>query len=186
MSTVTFTELISQSFYHDQEIDPEFVAKSDLATLQGAIELPRFRPLTAEDFKINLGIERFRCPEILFQPNMVGVDQAGLDEMTGVSLRRLPLKDDEVKNRMCDSIIILGGSSLLPGLDSRLEAGIRRIRPYLSPIKVVRSLDPILDAWRGAADYAASGQFSTQTFSIQDYYEKGESGLKQYQIKYTI
>ncbi|KAL0918074.1 hypothetical protein M5K25_010062 [Dendrobium thyrsiflorum] len=169
-----------------QEIDPEFVAKSDLAALQGTLEFTRLRPLTAEDFKINLGIERFRCPEILFQPSMVGVDQAGLDEMTGVSLRRLSTKDDAVKNRMCNSIIVLGGSSLFPGLDSRLEAGIRQIRPYLSPLKVVRSLDPVLDAWRGAAAYATSMQFSTQTFSIQDYYEKGESGLKQYQIKYSL
>ncbi|PKU68176.1 actin-related protein 5 isoform X2 [Dendrobium catenatum] len=169
-----------------QEIDPEFVAKSDLAALQGTLEFTRLRPLTAEDFKINLGIERFRCPEILFQPSMVGVDQAGLDEMTGVSLRRLSSKDDAVKNRMCNSIIVLGGSSLFPGLDSRLEAGIRQIRPYLSPLKVVRSLNPVLDAWRGAAAYATSMQFSTQTFSIQDYYEKGESGLKQYQIKYSL
>ncbi|XP_020577704.1 actin-related protein 5 [Phalaenopsis equestris] len=165
-----------------QEIDPEFIAKSDLATL----ELPRLRPLTAEDFKINLGVERFRCPEILFQPSMVGVDQAGLDEMTGVSLRRLSSKDEELKNRMCSSIVVLGGSSLFPGLESRLEAGIRKIRPYLSPLKVVRSLNPVLDAWRGAAAYAASVQFSTQTFSIQDYYEKGESGLKQHQIKYSL
>ncbi|XP_020695407.1 actin-related protein 5 isoform X1 [Dendrobium catenatum] len=169
-----------------QEIDPEFVAKSDLAALQGTLEFTRLRPLTAEDFKINLGIERFRCPEILFQPSMVGVDQAGLDEMTGVSLRRLSSKDDAVKNRMCNSIVVLGGSSLFPGLDSRLEAGIRQIRPYLSPLKVVRSLNPVLDAWRGAAAYATSMQFSTQTFSIQDYYEKGESGLKQYQIKYSL
>ncbi|KAI0509814.1 hypothetical protein KFK09_010411 [Dendrobium nobile] len=169
-----------------QEIDPEFVAKSDLAALQGTLEFTRLRPLTAEDFKINVGIERFRCPEILFRPSMVGVDQAGLDEMTGVSLRRLSSKDDAVKNRMCNSIIVLGGSSLFPGLDSRLEAGIRQIRPYLSPLKVVRSLNPVLDAWRGAAAYATSMQFSTQTFSIQDYYEKGESGLKQYQIKYSL
>ncbi|PKA65979.1 Actin-related protein 5 [Apostasia shenzhenica] len=170
-----------------QDIDPTFVAKSDMVPIQGITsELPWFRPRTIEDFQISIGIERFRCPEILFQPNMVGIDQAGLDEMAGVSLRRLTCADDDVKNKICSSILVLGGSSLFPGLDSRLEAGIRQIRPYLSPLRVVRALDPVLDAWRGAAAYAASLQFSTQTFSIQDYYDKGESGLKNYQIKYSL
>ncbi|KAG0487814.1 hypothetical protein HPP92_006625 [Vanilla planifolia] len=168
-----------------QEIDPSFVPKFDVGSTQGTFELPRLRPLSVEDFRISLGVERFRCPEILFQPNMIGIDQAGLDEMVGVSLRRLAM-DDETKEKMCTSILLLGGSCLFPGLESRLEAGIRKIRPYLSPLKVVRALDPVLDAWRGAATYASSPHFSTQTFSIQDYYEKGESGLKQYQIKYTL
>ncbi|KAK8950450.1 Actin-related protein 5 [Platanthera guangdongensis] len=169
-----------------QEIDETFVAKSDMELLQGTLEIPWPRPLTVEDYKMTLGIERFRCPEILFQPNMIGVDQAGLDEMTGVSLRRLSTQYTEAKNSMCNSILVLGGSSIFPGLESRLEAGIRKIRPYLSPLKVVRSMDPVLDSWRGAASYAAAMEFPTQIFSIQDYYEKGESGLRQYQIKYSL
>ncbi|KAG1339243.1 actin-related protein 5-like [Cocos nucifera] len=169
-----------------QDIDPTFVAKSDMVPLQGTPELPRFRPLTAEDFQIVIGVERFRCPEILFQPNMVGVDQAGLDEMVGVALRRLSTVDDAVKDRICNSILVTGGSSLFPGLVPRLEAGIMQIRPYLSPLKVVRASDPILDAWRGASTYAASSQFATQTFSMQDYYEKGEAWLRQYHIQYTL
>lgn len=169
-----------------QEIDETFVAKSDMELLQGTLELPWVRPLTAEDYKVALGTERFRCPEILFQPNMIGVDQAGLDEMTSISLRRLPTQYAELKNNICNSILVLGGSSLFPGLESRLEAGIRKIRPYLSPLKVVRSMDPVLDSWRGAASYATAMEFPTQVFSIQDYYEKGESGLRPYQIKYSL
>lgn len=169
-----------------QDIDATFVAKSDMMPLQGTPELPRFHPVTAEDFQIVIGVERFRCPAVLYQPSMVGVDQAGLDEMAGVSLRRLSTVDDAVKDRISNSILVTGGSSLFPGLVPRMEAGIRQIRPYLSPLKVVRASDPILDAWRGAATFAASLQFATQTFSIQDYYEKGESWLRQYHIKYTL
>ncbi|KAJ9175736.1 hypothetical protein P3X46_014261 [Hevea brasiliensis] len=98
-----------------QEIDPTFVSKPDVGPSQPAPEMPQFRPLAKEDFQILLGVERFRCPEILFHPNLVGIDQAGLDEMAG--------------------------------------AGIRMIHPCGSPIKVVRALDPVLDAWRGASTY---------------------------------
>ena len=71
-----------------------------------------------------LGVERFRCPEILFHPNLVGIDQAGLDEMTGVSIRRLPSKDEGLEDRLTSSIFMTGGCSLFPGINERLEAGI--------------------------------------------------------------
>lgn len=169
-------------YYSYQDIDPSFVPKSDVQTT----ELPKFRPLTKEDFQIVMGVERFRCPEILFHPNWIGVDQTGLDEMTGVSLRRLPSYSDDIAERLTNSILITGGSCLFPGIRERLEAGIRMIRPCGSPIRVVRALDPILDAWRGASVYAAASQFTTQTFSRLDYYEKGEDWLRRYQLRYSL
>ncbi|XP_057978938.1 actin-related protein 5 isoform X2 [Malania oleifera] len=169
-----------------QDIDPTFVPKTELGSLQPSAEVPRFRPLTKEDFQIVLGVERFRCPEILFHPNLLGVDQVGLDEMAGLSLRRLPSPGGGIEERMTNSIFLTGGSCLFPGISERLEAGVRMIRPCGSPIRVVRALDPIFDAWRGAAAYAASLRFPEQTFSKMDYYEKGEDWLRKYQLKYTL
>ncbi|GAV75172.1 Actin domain-containing protein [Cephalotus follicularis] len=169
-----------------QEIDRTFVPKTDLGASQPASEVPRSRPLTREDFQIVLGIERFRCPEILFHPNLVGIDQAGLDEMAGVSMRRLLSKDEDLEKRLTRSILMTGGCCLFPGMKERLEAGIRMIRPCGAPIKVVRALNPVLDAWHGAAAYAANSQFQEQTFSRMDYYEKGEDWLRTYQVRYTL
>ncbi|KAL5567542.1 hypothetical protein UlMin_024117 [Ulmus minor] len=169
-----------------QEVDPTFVPKSDIGSSQQPTEVPKFRPLTKEDFLIAFGVERFRCPEILFHPNWIGIDQAGLDEMAGVSMRRLPSNDEELEERLTSSILITGGSCLYPGLTERLEAGIRMIRPCGSPIKVVKAMDPVLDAWRGAAAYASSSLFSTQTFTKEDYEERGEDWLRRYQLQYSL
>ncbi|KAF9674719.1 hypothetical protein SADUNF_Sadunf10G0156100 [Salix dunnii] len=169
-----------------QEIDPTFVPKPEPGPSQSAADTPRSRPLTKEDFQILLGVERFRCPEILFHPNLVGIDQAGLDEMAGVSMRRLSSKDQVLEERLTNSILMTGGSCLYPGLSERLEAGIRMIRPCGSPIKVVRALDPVLDAWRGASLYADAVQFPQQVFSRMDYFEKGEDWLRRYQFQYTL
>ena len=166
-------------------MDPTFVLKLETVASQSA-EVPRSRPLTKEDFQIILGVERFRCPEILFNPNWIGVDQVGLDEMTGVSIRRLPNKDERLEERLTSSILVTGGSSLFPGMVERLEAGIRMIRPCGAPIKIVRALDPVMDAWRGASAYASASLFDTQTFSRVDYYEKGEDWLRNYQLQYTL
>ncbi|OMO59046.1 Actin-related protein [Corchorus capsularis] len=170
-----------------QEIDPAFVPKPEVTTTQATTsEVPRARPLTKEDFQILFGVERFRCPEILFHPNLVGVDQAGLDEMTGVSIRRLGYKDGALEDRLTSSVFMTGGCSLFPGINERLEAGIRMLRPCGSPIKVVRAFDPVLDAWRGASAYAANYQFQQQTFTRADFYEKGEDWLRRYQLRYTL
>ncbi|KAL0303732.1 UNVERIFIED_CONTAM: Actin-related protein 5 [Sesamum radiatum] len=167
-----------------QEIDPTFIFKSESGS--SSAEPPRFRPLTKEDFQIILGVERFRCPEILFNPNLIGIDQAGLDEMAGISIRRLPLKGQGLEEKITSSILLIGGSCLFPGMSERLEAGIRMIRPCGTPIKIYKASDPILDAWRGASTYAAAMQFPQQTFSRMDYYEKGEDWLRSYQLRYTI
>ncbi|GKU91961.1 hypothetical protein SLEP1_g5758 [Rubroshorea leprosula] len=169
-----------------QEIDPTFVPKRESTPSQPSAEVPRIRPLTKEDCQIVIGVERFRCPEVLFCPNLIGIDQVGLDEMVGVSLRRMPSEDACLVDRLTSSILMTGGSCLLPGMGERLEAGIRMIRPCGSPIKVVRALDPILDAWRGASVYASSLLFPQQTFSKMDYYEKGEYWLRGYQPRYSL
>ena len=75
-----------------QEVDPTFVNKHE--AVESAADPHKVRPLTAEDYKIAIGSERFRCPEVLFQPGMIGVDQAGIDEMVSISLRRL--MEDEI------------------------------------------------------------------------------------------
>lgn len=167
-----------------QEIDPTFF-KSEPGS--STVEAPRFRPLTKEDFQVTFGVERFRCPEILFNPNLIGLDQAGLDEMVGISIRRLPSKVQSQVERITDSILLTGGSCLFPGMSERLEAGIRMIQPCGVPIKIFKASDPILDAWRGASTYAAAQQFPQQTFSRMDYYEKGEDWLRSYRpCRYSI
>ncbi|KAE8682073.1 Actin-related protein 5 [Hibiscus syriacus] len=170
-----------------QEIDPAFVPKPESTPSQPTTaEIPRVRPVTKEDFQVVLGVERFRCPEILFHPILVGIDQAGVDEMVGVSIRRLSTKNEALEDRLTSSIFMTGGCSLFPGINERLEAGIRMLRPCGSPIKVERASDPVLDAWRGASVYAANLQFQQQAFSRADFYEKGEDWLRQYQLRYTL
>lgn len=106
--------------------------------------------------------------------------------MAGNSIQGLLDKGRCSEERITNSILLTGGSCLFPGMSERLEAGIRMIRPSGTPIRIIKALNPIFDAWRGASAYAAAMQFPQQTFSKMDYYEKGEEWLKKYQIRYTI
>lgn len=169
-----------------QELDPSFVPSpaSDPGGGQPATTLDPLqqRPRTMEDFRISLATERFRCPEIIMQPAMVGVDRAGLGEAVGVALRRLPPQyRDQVMN---GSILLTGGSSLFEGLDQRMLREIRQTRPLGSNIKIVRGVSPLLDAWRGASTFA-SESFEKYSFTKADYEERGPEWLRYYNVKYS-
>ncbi|KAL4556878.1 hypothetical protein LXL04_035044 [Taraxacum kok-saghyz] len=169
-----------------REIDPTFFPKTESA----GTEPPRLRPLTQEDFQIVIGVERFRCPEILFRPNLVGIEQAGLDEMAGVSIQRLKSRVERLKEEeeegITNSVLITGGSCLYNGMSQRLEDGIRMMRPCGTRIRILRASDAVLDTWRGAASFASTMHFSRQAFTKMDYYEKGEDWLRGYQLKYSF
>ncbi|XP_057523696.1 actin-related protein 5 isoform X3 [Amaranthus tricolor] len=168
-----------------QELDPAFNPKSESASYQTA-DAPRPRSLTKEDFQIQIGVERFRCPEILFNPNIVGIDQSGLDEMIGVSLRRFSPKGQGLEEKLTSSILLTGGSCQYPGMSERLEAGVRMIRPCGTPIRVVKAANPVYDAWRGASLYASSLDFPQQIVSKLEYEEMGEDRFRRYKFRYTL
>lgn len=165
-----------------QELDPSFnpalMAKSGPSS-----DAPQIRQLTAEDFRITLGLERFRCPEIIFQPHLIGIDQVGLDEAIGVSMRRLP--SDWSQQIAEGTVLLTGGNTLFEGIDKRVLTELKKNRPQGSLIKVVRAEDPLLDAWHGAAFYAESLCFQKSVFTKADYEERGEDWLRNYTLKYS-
>lgn len=168
-----------------QEIDPNFVPATAIPQgAQAASADAQKRPLTAEDFRIPLGPERIRCPEILMQPTMVGIDQVGVGEMVGSSLRRLP--EDYQEPVVHGTILLTGGSALFSGLDVRLATELRSKRPYGSSINAIRASDPSTDAWRGASFFAASAAFSKSVISREEYDENGPDWLRKHKLQYSL
>merc|ERR1712060_155039 len=78
---------------------------------------------------IKIGEERFMAPEVLFRPELVEVDGAGISEQVFNCVQ-----ENEIDNRMTmyQHIVLSGGSSMYPGLPSRLEKDIKAL--YLQRI----------------------------------------------------
>jgi len=73
---------------------------------------------------IRVGSERFEAPECLFQPHLVDVEQPGMAEFL---FNTIQAADVDVRSSLYKAIVLSGGSSMYPGLPSRLEKEIKQL-----------------------------------------------------------
>lgn len=55
---------------------------------------------------ITIGSERFRCPEVLFTPSMVGMEAAGIDETAFNSIMKC---DVDIRKDLYGNVVLSGG-----------------------------------------------------------------------------
>ncbi|KAJ3340621.1 Nuclear actin-protein involved in chromatin remodeling [Gonapodya sp. JEL0774] len=126
--------------------------------------------------QMHLNVERWRVPELLFQPSLCGSDSAGLIEVLQDVLRNF---SEAERLQMCQDVFITGSHASYPGIRDRIEIELRAIRTAGSPLVVRMANDPRLDAWRGAALWARSEEFKTRYVTRQEYLENGGEYLKE-------
>ncbi|KAK9458016.1 actin family [Dipodascopsis uninucleata] len=73
---------------------------------------------------IRVGSERFEAPECLFQPHLVDVEQPGIAEFL---FNTIQAADLDVRSSLYRNIVLSGGSSMYPGLPSRLEKELKQL-----------------------------------------------------------
>jgi actin-related protein 5 len=131
----------------------------------------------AELNQIHLNVERIRVPEVVFRPSIAGVDQSGLIDIAGDILnQRLAAftnRDDFLRD-----IFLTGGNTLFDNFDQRVRDGLRALLPAESPLTVRRAKDPLLDAWRGAAEWVGTPAWKMAKVSREEYQEKGAEYIK--------
>ena len=59
---------------------------------------------------ITIGSERFRCPEVLFTPSLVGMEAAGIDETAFNSIMKC---DVDIRKDLYGNVVLSGGAPLL-------------------------------------------------------------------------
>lgn len=150
--------------------DPNFQSDEDKTQV---IDLESYHQLS-------VGIERFRAPEVIFQPSMLGVDQAGLAEIIEFILNKYP---PDIQNQLVQNIFVTGGNAQHPNFCSRLERELLAVRPFQSTFKVCSASNLSLDAWFGMRQWATSlPNLNNVSTTRQDYDEKGGEYLKEHQL----
>nr|GAT44674.1 predicted protein [Mycena chlorophos] len=67
---------------------------------------------------ITIGSERFRAPEALFQPDMMGLEQPGIHTTTYNSIAKCDL---DIRRELFGNIVLSGGTTMFPGIADRMQ-----------------------------------------------------------------
>jgi actin beta/gamma 1 len=124
---------------------------------------------------VNLQDERWKCPEALFNPSIIGVEALGIGATVWESISRCEI---DVRKTLQSNIVLSGGSTTFPGFADRLQREIRGFAPTAAAanIRVVQSANQKHAVWTGAQVFATLRSMQEdQWMSIEDYDECGAS-----------
>lgn len=71
---------------------------------------------------ITLGVEQFRAPEILFNPQLIGDESPGIHELTALAISKTDL---DLRPTLYQNILLSGGTTLLRGFGDRLISELK-------------------------------------------------------------
>ncbi|KEZ38798.1 hypothetical protein SAPIO_CDS10838 [Scedosporium apiospermum] len=118
--------------------------------------------------KLQLGPERFRAPEILFDPEIIGLEYPGVHQIVIDAIGRT---DMDLRKSLYSNIVLSGGSTLTRGFGDRLLSEMQRLAVKDMRIKIFAPPERKYSTWIGGSILAQLSTFRKMWVSIDDWHE---------------
>merc|ERR1712070_83452 len=119
---------------------------------------------------ITVGNERFRAPEVLFKPALIGMEQEGVHEATFHSIMKC---DVDIRKDLYSNIVLSGGTTMFPGIGERMTKELTALAPSTMKIKVIAPPERKYSVWIGGSILSSLSTFQQMWISKQEYDESG-------------
>jgi len=142
---------------------------SEMKTLEHSSEKEKTYELPDGNI-ITLGNERFRCAEVLFQPNLVGKESPGIHDTTFSSIMKC---DVDIRKDLYNNVVLSGGTTMFAGIGERMTKELTALAPSTMRIKVIAPPERKYSVWIGGSILTSLSTFQQMWISKAEYDESG-------------
>ena len=121
---------------------------------------------------ITVGAERFRAPEVLFQPELIGSEQDGIHKLTLASIK---LIDINKRRDLWSNVVLAGASTVYRQMDVRLQKELIDLATPYRTVKIIASPERKQSAWIGGSILSSLNTFQEMWIQKAEYDEAGPS-----------
>jgi centractin len=117
---------------------------------------------------IKLGPERFRAPEILFNPDLIGLEYPGIPQLLVDSIGHADL---DLRKSLYSNVVLSGGTTLCQGFGDRLLSEMKKIGQKDVKIKIYAPPERKYSTWIGGSILGSLNTFKKMWVSAEEYQE---------------
>ena len=123
---------------------------------------------------MELGSARFRAPEILFRPDLIGEECEGIHECLTYAIQK---SDMDLRKTLYQNIVLSGGSTLFQGFGDRLLAECKKLAPKDIKIRISAPQERLYSTWIGGSILASLDTFRKMWVSKKEFEDEGARSI---------
>jgi len=147
------------------DYEAEMEKANNSTELEKSYELPDGQSIT-------IGSERFRVPEVLFNPSLIGSECEGVHKLTFTSIMKC---DIDIRKDLYSNILLSGGTTMYSNIDTRVHNEISSLAPSTIDVKVIAPPERKYSVWIGGSILSSLSTFQQMWITKEEYDESGPS-----------